>query len=101
MPKLYRLLGFAVLILGILGVVGSLYLFGLKALTTSLVRDMVGNAIWRVASSNATVHEGIEAMNLWINELSSLLDKPLLILSIYSLVLISISAILIKGRHVK
>ncbi|MEM2321344.1 MAG: hypothetical protein QXS79_05650 [Candidatus Bathyarchaeia archaeon] len=29
-------------ILGVLGVLGSLYLFGLKAVTTSLVRDMIG-----------------------------------------------------------
>lgn len=95
---LCRLLGFVVLILGILGILGSLYLFGFKAVTTSLVRDMIGNAIWRVASSNMTVYEGIEVMNEWLNELSSTSDVPLLFFLIYSLILISTSIIMIKVR---
>ncbi|MEM2465442.1 MAG: hypothetical protein QXL85_07535 [Candidatus Bathyarchaeia archaeon] len=81
--------GFVILILGVLGVLGSLYLFGLKAVTTSLTRDIIGNAIWRVANLNMTAYEGIEVTNEWINELSSLSDKPLLLLLIYSLILIS------------
>ncbi|MEM3713057.1 MAG: hypothetical protein QXR97_05935 [Thermoproteota archaeon] len=90
--------GFLALILGILGVLGSLYLFGLEAITTSLVRNMIGNAIWRVASSNMTAYEGIETMNEWLNVLSSLSEKPLLLLLIYSLILISISVIMIKSH---
>ncbi|MEM2562165.1 MAG: hypothetical protein QXT06_07550 [Candidatus Bathyarchaeia archaeon] len=89
MSGLCRLFGFVILILGVLGVLGSLYLFGLKAVTTSLTRDIIGNAIWRVANLNMTAYEGIEVTNEWINELSSLSDKPLLLLLIYSLILIS------------
>jgi len=88
-----------VLILGVLGIFGSLYLFGLKAVTTSIVRDMIGNAIWRVADLNMTAYEGIEVMNRWLSELSSLSDKSLLILLIYSLILISASIVMIKSRH--
>ncbi|MEM2455490.1 MAG: hypothetical protein QXN21_06080 [Candidatus Bathyarchaeia archaeon] len=91
--------GFMVLILGVLGIFGSLYLFGLKAVTTSIVRDMIGNAIWRVADLNMTAYEGIEVMNRWLSELSSLSDKSLLILLIYSLILISASIVMIKSRH--
>ncbi|MEM2793213.1 MAG: hypothetical protein QW511_01005 [Candidatus Methanomethylicia archaeon] len=100
MSRLYRLLSFVILILGILGVLGSLYLFGLKAVATSLVRDMIGNTIWYVSNSNITVYEGIEITNRWLNELSSLSDKPLLLLLIYSLILISISVIMIKNHGI-
>ncbi|MCX8188631.1 MAG: hypothetical protein N3F64_02890 [Nitrososphaeria archaeon] len=101
MASIYRLLGFISLILGILGILGSLYLFGLKAVTTSLVRDMIGKTIWNVASTNMTVYEGIEVMNEWLNKLSSVSDKPLLLLLIYSLILTSISAMIIKIHHKK
>lgn len=97
MSGLYRLLSFIFLILGVFGLVGSLYLFGLKAVTTSLTRDMIGNAIWRVADSNMTAYEGIEVMNEWLNELSSLSDKMLLFLLIYSLVLTVMSIMIIKA----
>jgi len=99
--RLCRLLGFVILALGVLGALGSLYLFGLKAVTTSLTRDMIGNAILRVADFNMTAYEGLEVMNKWLNELSSLSDKPLLILLIYSLILISISIIMIKSCYTK
>lgn len=95
------MLGFVVLSLGILGVLGSLYLFGLKAVTTSLARDIIGGAIWRVADSNMTAYEGIEVMNEWLSKLSSLSDKPLLILLIYSLVLMLVSTIIVKSRPTK
>lgn len=96
----YRFLGFLVLILGIIGVLGSFYLFGLKAVITSLVRDMIGNIIWGVAGSNMTVYKGIEVMNEWLNELSSLSDKPLLLLLIYSLILILVSIMIIKRPNI-
>lgn len=99
--RLSRLFGLAILILGVMGVLGSLYLFVLKAFTTSLTRDMIGNAIWRVASLNATAYEGIEVMNRWLNELSSLADKSLLILSIYSLILMAASIIMIRSHSTK
>ncbi|MFH7835967.1 MAG: hypothetical protein QXL51_05160, partial [Candidatus Aenigmatarchaeota archaeon] len=92
----YRLLSFVVLILGILGVLGSLYLFGLKAVTTSIVRHMIGNAIWGVAGSNMTVYEGVKIMNEWLNELSLLSDKILLLFLTYSLILILLSVVMIK-----
>lgn len=99
MSRLYRLSGFSALILGILGVLESLYLFGIKAITTSLVRDVIGNAIWCVASSNMTAYEDVETMNKRLNELSSLAEKPLLLL--FSLILISISVIMIKSHSKK
>ncbi|MEM0313520.1 MAG: hypothetical protein QXQ41_03110 [Candidatus Bathyarchaeia archaeon] len=99
MSRSYRPLSFISLTLGILGVLGSLYLFGIKAVTTSLARDMIGNAIRSVADSNMTVHEGVRVMNEWINELSLLSDKMLLLFSTYSLILILLSAMMIK-RHV-
>lgn len=98
---LCRLLGLIILILGVLGVLGSLYLFGLKAVVTSLTRDMIGNAIWHVADLNMTAHEGIKVMNEWINTLSSLLDKPLLLLLVYSLILILASIVMIKSHSTK
>ncbi|MCS7115193.1 MAG: hypothetical protein RMJ15_10150 [Nitrososphaerota archaeon] len=85
--------------MGVLGVLGALYLFGLKAVTVSLVRDMIGNAIWGVAGSDMTAYEGIEVMNEWLNKLSSLSDKPLLLLIIYSLMLIAASVMMIKAEH--
>ncbi|MBS7640366.1 MAG: hypothetical protein QXE73_05320 [Candidatus Bathyarchaeia archaeon] len=101
MSRLHQVFGFVILILGILGVLGSSYLFGLKAVTASLTRDIIGNTIWRVADLNITAYEGIKVMNEWINTLSSLSDKPLLILLIYSLILISASIIIIKSHCTK
>ncbi|MEM1855673.1 MAG: hypothetical protein QXG70_01725 [Candidatus Methanomethylicaceae archaeon] len=98
---LYRLLGLIILILGVIGVLGPLYLFGLKAVVTSLTRDIIGNAIWHVADLKMTAHEGIEIMNEWINTLSSLLDKPLLLLLLYSLILILASIVMIKSHFTK
>lgn len=98
MSRLYRLLSFVVLILGILGVLGTLYLFGLTAVTTSLARNMIGNAIWGVAGSNMTVYEGVKVMNECLNELSSLSVKMLLFSLTYSLILITLSIVMIKRR---
>ncbi|MEM0100892.1 MAG: hypothetical protein QXW34_02390 [Candidatus Methanomethyliaceae archaeon] len=80
---------------------GPLYLFGLKAVVTSLTRDIIGNAIWHVADLKMTAHEGIEIMNERINTLSSLLDKPLLLLLLYSLILILASIVMIKSHFTK
>ncbi|MEM4608020.1 MAG: hypothetical protein QXI57_00025 [Candidatus Methanomethylicaceae archaeon] len=101
MSGLYRLLGLIILILGVIGVLGPLYLFGLKAVVTSLTRDIIGNAIWHVADLKMTAHEGIEIMNERINTLSSLLDKPLLLLLLYSLILILASIVMIKSHFTK
>ncbi|MGP3668066.1 MAG: hypothetical protein ACKD6M_06605 [Candidatus Bathyarchaeota archaeon] len=57
---------------------------------------MIGKIILRVAVSNMTVYEGIEAMNEWLNQLSSLSDKPLILLLIYSLILVLMSVVIIK-----
>lgn len=95
-----RFLGLLFLMIGVFGVLGSFYLFGLKAVTSSLVRHMIGNIIWSVAVSNMTVYEGIEAMNGWLNELSLLSDKPLLLFLIYSLILILVSIMIIKGHDI-
>ncbi|MEM1986271.1 MAG: hypothetical protein QXK55_05180 [Nitrososphaeria archaeon] len=95
-----RFLGLLFLMIGVFGVLGSFYLFGLKAVTTSLVRDMIGNIILNVAGSNMTVYEGIEVMNGWLNELSSLSDKLLLLLLIYSLILIFVSIMIIKRSNI-
>ncbi|MGP3703258.1 MAG: hypothetical protein ACKD6N_05740 [Candidatus Bathyarchaeota archaeon] len=57
---------------------------------------LIGKIILRVAVSNMTVYEGIEAMNEWLNQLSSLSDKPLILLLIYSLILVLMSVVIIK-----
>ncbi|MEM0052840.1 MAG: hypothetical protein QXL89_01400 [Nitrososphaeria archaeon] len=95
-----RFLGLLFLMIGVFGVLCSFYLFGLKAVTSPLVRHMIGNIIWSVAVSNMTVYEGIEAMNGWLNELSLLSDKPLLLFLIYSLILILVSIMIIKGYDI-
>lgn len=60
---------------------------------------MIGNAILGVAGSNMTVYEGVKVMNEWLNELSLLSDKMLLLFLTYSLILISLSVVIIK-RHI-
>ncbi|MCS7139924.1 MAG: hypothetical protein N3F04_05740 [Candidatus Nezhaarchaeota archaeon] len=101
MSKLHVLIGIVVLILGTLGILGSLYLFGLKAVTTSLVRDMIGSTIWCVGAQIMTAYEGINVMNEWLNELSLLSDKLLLLLSIYSLILTLTSIAMIRTCNMK
>ncbi|MCX8185657.1 MAG: hypothetical protein N3G48_00900 [Sulfolobales archaeon] len=97
MSRLCRLLSFTVLTFGILGMFGSFYIFGLKAVTTSLARDMIGNAILRIANLNITAYEGIKVVDEWLDLLSSLSNKLLILLLIYSLLLISFSTVVIKS----
>ncbi|MEM1645914.1 MAG: hypothetical protein QXL96_08630 [Ignisphaera sp.] len=86
MPKFTKLISLVGLIMGVTGLLGSVYLFMKQAVLVSMSRDVLGGLIDDPGDR--------ELLNQWLNILADSWRTPIIGFAVYSLILVTLSLLL-------